>query len=87
MSDIHKFSVIDDTANIGDGCIIGAFSVIGPNVTLGAGVRVHTNAVVTGRTTIGPGSEIFPFASIGHKPQDLKFKGEPSTLTIGANCI
>ena len=87
MTGIHKSAVIDKSAQIGDGCKIGPFSVIGPDVTLGAGVRIHSHVVVTGRTAIGAGTEIFPFASIGHQPQDLKFKGEPSTLSVGANCI
>ena len=87
MTDIHKSAVIDAAAKIGSGSVIGAFSLIGPDVTLGDGVHIHSHVVVTGRTSIGPGTEIFPFASIGHQPQDLKFKGEPSTLRIGANCI
>ena len=87
MTDIHKSAVIDAAAKIGNGSVIGAFSLIGPDVMLGDGVHIHSHVVVTGRTSIGPGTEIFPFASIGHQPQDLKFKGEPSTLRIGANCI
>jgi UDP-N-acetylglucosamine acyltransferase len=87
MTGIHQSAVIDKTAEIGEGCSIGAFSVVGPGVKLGDRVRLHTHVVVTGRTTIGAGTEIFPFASIGHQPQDLKYKGEPSTLSVGANCI
>ena len=87
MTGIHKSAVIDKRTVVGPGCTIGAFSVIGPDVTLGQDVRIHTHVVVTGRTSIGPGTEIFPFASIGHPPQDLKFKGEASTLRIGAKCI
>ena len=87
MTAIHKSAVIDKTAEIGAGCSIGAFSLIGPGVKLGENVRIHSHVVVTGRTSIGAETEIFPFASIGHQPQDLKYKGEPSTLTIGAKCI
>jgi len=87
MTAIDKFAVIDKTAEIGRGCDIGAFSVIGPGVTLGENVRIHTHVVVTGRTSIGPGTEIYPFASIGHPPQDLKYKGELSSLSVGAKCI
>src|SRR6185295_580528 len=46
-----------------------------------------SHAVVTGRTTIGPSTRIFPFASVVHQPQDLKYKGEPSTLSVGARCL
>ena len=48
---------------------------------------LHSHAVVTGRTTIGARTRIFPFASIGHQPQDLKYHGEPSTLSVGADCM
>jgi UDP-N-acetylglucosamine acyltransferase len=61
--------------------------VIGPDVELGDGVVVHSHAVITGRTTLGPECKVFPFASIGQAPQDVKFHGEPSTLTIGAKTI
>ena len=87
MTAIHRSAIIDRTAEIGNGCSIGAFTVIGPGVKLDEKVRIHTHVVVTGRTTIGRETEIFPFASIGHQPQDLKYKGEPSTLTVGAKCI
>ena len=87
MTGIHKSVVIDKTAVVGDGASIGAFSVIGPGVKLGENVHIHSHVVVTGRTSIGAETEIFPFASIGHQPQDLKYKGEPSTLAVGANCI
>ena len=87
MTGIHTSAVIDKTAEIGDGAMIGAFSVIGPGVKLAKNVRIHPHVVVTGRTSIGAETEIFPFASIGHQPQDLKYKGEASTLTIGTNCI
>ena len=87
MSGIHKSAVIDKTAEVGKGTSIDAFSVIGPGVKLAENVRIHSHVVVTGRTSIGAETEIFPFASIGHQPQDLKYKGEPSTLSVGANCI
>jgi UDP-N-acetylglucosamine acyltransferase len=50
-------------------------------------VELFSHAVVAGRTTIGPGTRIWPFASVGHQPQDLKYRGEPSRLEIGANCM
>lgn len=87
MSSIHPTALVDRAARIGASVEIGAFSVIGPEVTLGDEVRVHSHVVVTGATTVGRATEIFPFASIGHRPQDLKYKGEASTLEIGAYCV
>jgi UDP-N-acetylglucosamine acyltransferase len=60
---------------------------VGADVSLGEGVELKSHVVVTGRTTIGARCRIFPFASIGHQPQDLKYKGEPSTLSIGSDCL
>jgi len=82
---IHPTAVIDPAARIGKAVSIGPYCVIGPHVTLGDGVRLLSHVVVEGRTTIGPGTVVYPFASLGHRPQDLKFKGEPSTLEIGSN--
>jgi UDP-N-acetylglucosamine acyltransferase len=82
---IHPSAVIDPAAKIGSGVAIGPFCVVGPDVELADGVRLHSHVVVEGRTRVGPGTIIYPFASIGHAPQDLKFHGEPSELVIGAN--
>ncbi len=84
---IHPSAVVEDGAVLGEGVVIGPFSMVGPNTVLGDGVELVSHAVVAGHTTIGPRTRIFPFASIGHQPQDLKYSGEPSTLTIGADCI
>ena len=78
---------IAPTAQIGAGCVIGPHAVIGPNVVLGKKVRIGASAVVDGHTTIGDESEIYPFASIGMPPQDLKYKGEPTRLDIGKRNI
>lgn len=86
MATIHPSSVVHPAAKLGEGVVIGPFCVVGPDVSLGDGCELISHAVVEGRTTIGPKARIFPFASIGHQPQDLKFKGEPSTLAIGASC-
>ena len=86
-TNIHPTAIVEDGATVADGVSIGPFSVVGRDVTLGEGVVLHSHAVVAGRTTIGARTEIFPFASIGHKPQDLKYKGEASTLTIGTDCM
>ncbi|MDQ8697520.1 acyl-ACP--UDP-N-acetylglucosamine O-acyltransferase [Hyphomicrobium sp. LHD-15] len=84
---IHPSAIVEDGAKIGDGVTIGPFSLVGANVTLGDGVELSSHVVVTGRTTVGARTRIFPFASIGHQPQDLKYKGEPSTLDIGTDCL
>ncbi len=81
---IHPSAVIEDGAVIGAGASVGAFSLIGPEVTLAAGVDVRSHVVVTGWTEVGEGTVIFPFASVGEVPQDLKFTGERTRLVIGA---
>ena len=80
---IHASAVVDEGARIGAGAIVGPFSVIGADVVLGDGVEVKSHAVVTGRTEIGAETVIFPGAVIGEIPQDLKFKGEASRLSVG----
>ena len=83
---IHPMSLVDPAARLGAGVVIGPFCTVGPDVVLGDGVELVSHAAVAGRTTIGARTRIFPFASVGHQPQDLKYSGEPSTLTIGADC-
>ncbi|WP_210490595.1 acyl-ACP--UDP-N-acetylglucosamine O-acyltransferase [Microvirga antarctica] len=83
---IHPSAVVEDGAVIGAGSSIGPFCMIGPEVELGEGSSLVSHVALAGRTTIGPRARIFPFASIGHIPQDLKYRGEPSTLTIGSDC-
>lgn len=84
---IHPSAIIADGAKIGDGVKIGPYCLVGQDVTLGDGVELISHVVVEGRTAIGGRTRIFPFASIGHQPQDLKYAGEPSTLAIGSDCI
>lgn len=81
---IHPSAVIEPGAEIGPGVSIGPFSVIGPQVRLAAGVELKSHVVIAGDTSVGEGTVIFPFASIGQDPQDLKFKGEHTRLEIGA---
>jgi len=81
---IHPSAIVDPAAKLGEGVNIGPFCVVGPDVTLGDGVRLVSHVAVDGRTSIGAETVIYPFASIGHRPQDLKFHGEPSELVIGA---
>lgn len=80
---IHPTAVIAKGAVIGANVSIGPYCVVGPHVTLGDGVTLISHVVVDGDTIIGAGTEIFPFASIGHRPQDKKFNGEASRLVIG----
>ena len=82
-SGIHPSAIIENGAKIGDKVTIGAFSVVGRNVALSNNVHLHSHVVVEGYTTIGEGTEVFPFASLGSKPQDLKYADEPSQLIIG----
>jgi UDP-N-acetylglucosamine acyltransferase len=82
---IHATAIVADGAKLGKNVEIGAYCVIGGNVVLGDNVKLHSHVVVDGYTSIGEGTRIFPFASIGHEPQDLKFKGEKSRLEIGKN--
>ena len=87
MANIHATAVVDPSAKLGTGVKIGPFCVIGPNVELGDGVVAHSHAVITGRTGLGANCQVYPFASIGQTPQDVKYHGEPSTLSIGPNTI
>lgn len=80
---IHPSAVIEEGAVIGAGCRIGAYSVIGPEVTLAENVTVANHVSLTGWTSIGAGSRIWPFATIGSEPQDLKFGGEQTRVEIG----
>ena len=84
-TNIHPTAVIEDGATLGVGCHIGPYSIVGKNAVLGDKVSLKSHVVVDGRTQIGDGTTIYPFASIGAAPQDLKYKGEPSELIIGKN--
>ncbi|MFW2587378.1 acyl-ACP--UDP-N-acetylglucosamine O-acyltransferase [Sagittula sp. SSi028] len=84
MSDlIHPSAVIEPGARIGEGVRIGPFCHIGPEVTLHDRVELKSHVVVTGNTTIGEETVVFPFGVIGEIPQDLKFRGEKTSLRIG----
>ncbi|RJO63906.1 MAG: acyl-ACP--UDP-N-acetylglucosamine O-acyltransferase [Myxococcales bacterium] len=83
MTDIHPTAVVDGKARLGKGVAIGPYCCVGPDVELKDNVRLISHAVVAGLTTVGEGSVIYPFASIGHPPQDLKYKGEKSRLAVG----
>jgi len=87
IANIDPLARVAPTAVVGPGTSVGAFAVIGPNVRIGKDCKIGSSAVVEGHTTIGDGTEIFPYASIGLAPQDLKYRGEPTRLEIGAGNI
>ena len=82
---IHKTAIIGSNANISQNVTIGPYSVIGTNVEIGEGTVIQSHVNITGNTIIGSNNIIYPFASIGNDPQDLKFKGEKTLLEIGNN--
>jgi UDP-N-acetylglucosamine acyltransferase len=83
VTGIHPTAIIAPGAVLGDGVTVGPYAQIGDGVTLGAGCSVEAHAVLHGPATLGAGCTVFPFASIGTDPQDLKFRGEPTRLEIG----
>lgn len=87
MRGIHPSSVVEEGAELGAGVDIGPFCHIGPHVTIGDGVRLVSHVSLAGDTMVGARTRIFPFASIGHEPQDLKYRGEAVRLTIGEECL
>lgn len=87
MANIHATAVVDPNASLGDGVEIGPFCLVGPEVALGDGVVLHSHAVIVGRTALGDGCQVFPFASLGHIPQDQKYQGERSRLIVGDHTI
>jgi UDP-N-acetylglucosamine acyltransferase len=84
---VHPSAIVEDGAVLGEGVRVGPFSIVGSEAQIGPGAVLHSHVVVTGRTRIGARAQIYPFAAVGHQPQDLKYAGEPSTLTIGDDCI
>ena len=85
MPKIHPTAIVAPDAVIAEDVVIGPYCVVGDEVRLGAGVVLRAHVVVDGRTTIGDSTRIFPFASIGLEPQDMKYEGEESSLEIGRN--
>jgi UDP-N-acetylglucosamine acyltransferase len=85
MPQIHPTAIVAPGAILADDVVIGAYCIVGERVELGAGVSLMSHVVIDGCTTIGDGTRIFPFASIGFEPQDLKYRGEASSLIVGRN--
>ena len=82
---IHKTAIVDPKAKVASSVEIGPYTVIGPNVEIGENVKIHSHVNISGNTIIGKGNKIYPFASIGNDPQDLKYNGEETKLIIGDN--
>ena len=80
---IHPTAIVSDKARIGDNVTIGPYCVVDEHVVLGDGCELISHVSISGHTTIGSNNRFFPFSSIGHEPQDLKFHGEPSELIMG----
>lgn len=83
MTSIHPTAIIDPNTSIGSGTIIEPYTIIGSGVTIGEGNRIGPHAVIVGKTTIGNHNHIFPFVSIGHPPQDISYRDEPTEVQIG----
>ena len=82
---IDKTAIINQNAKVHSSVKIGPFTVIGPNVEIDENVVIHSHVNISGNTKIGKGNVFYPFASIGNDPQDLKYNGEDTSLTIGDN--
>src|SRR5690349_14720958 len=80
---IHPGAFVDPGARLGDGVVIGPGAVVGPHVVIGERTRIDSHALVTGWTTLGAGNHVHHGAVLGSPPQDLKYTGEPSYLTVG----
>jgi UDP-N-acetylglucosamine acyltransferase len=87
MAGIHPTAIVADGAQLGADVTIGPYCVVGPKVRLGDGVALVSHVCVDGITEVGKGTRIFPFAVIGHPPQDMKYRGEETRLEIGANNV
>lgn len=80
---IHPSAIVEDGAEIGPGVTVGAYCVIGHDVTLGAGCEIKSHVALAGYTRMGRDNTVYPFASLGQRPQDLKYAGERTLLEIG----
>ena len=84
---VHETAIVHPDAVLSEGTTVGPFATIGPGVVVGRRCRIGASVVIDGATEIGDDTEIYPFASIGLAPQDLKFKGEPTRLVIGRHNV
>lgn len=84
---VHPTAIVATGATLGEGVKVGPFCIVTENVVLHDNVELISHVSIDGRTEIGAGSRVFPFASIGHEPQDRKYAGEASRLEIGERCV
>jgi UDP-N-acetylglucosamine acyltransferase len=82
---IDKTAVIDPKAKLHSSVKVGPYSVIGANVEIDENTEIQSHVSIVGETKIGKNNKIYPFASIGNDPQDLKFQGEKTKIEIGNN--
>ena len=82
MTEIHSSAVIHPNAKLGANCLVGPYCVIGEHVVLGENCRLYSHVVIDGHTKLGNDNEIFPFASVGLKTQDLKWKILCDSITL-----
>jgi UDP-N-acetylglucosamine acyltransferase len=82
---IHPTALVAQGAELGSDVVIGPYCVVGPQVQLGDGVELHAHVVVSGRTQIGARTRVWPFATLGSTPQDLKYRNEDAQLLIGSD--
>lgn len=87
MTQIHPTAIVSPRAELADSVAVGPYCIVGDNVRLGDNVVLRSHVVIEGYTNIGAGCKFYPFATIGLPPQDLKYKGEPSRIEIGASSI
>ncbi|MFT4572168.1 MAG: UDP-N-acetylglucosamine acyltransferase [Hyphomicrobiaceae bacterium] len=80
---IHPTAIVDATAELAEDVVIGPYAIVGPSTVLGAGTSVGAHSMIDAHTTLGRENRVFQFASVGAEPQDLKFSGEATTLTLG----
>ena len=82
---IHQTAIIDKKAKLHGSVKVGPYSVVGPNVEIDENTEIQSHVSIVGNTKIGKNNKVYPFASIGNDPQDLKFQGEETKLEIGSN--
>lgn len=84
---VHPTAIVEPGAELADGVVVGPYSIVGSEVRLGEGCRLESHVVVAGPTRLGAGCHVFPFAVLGHRPQDRKYAGESSELVVGPRTV